>query len=137
MTSREGQTVIGSAGSYPTLPDVAGPEKPNGAPIVYPDWNALTSQKAALLEDYAKISRQLGVRSGRAWVGAALFLALASAAVLVLIPLAVLIKTSWVEGRDRLADIVGSPAFGSAVVHSLELSAAATSSQFRSGSRSL
>jgi iron(III) transport system substrate-binding protein len=55
LTSREGQTVIGSAGSYPTLPDVAGPEKPNGAPIVYPDWNALTSQKAALLEDYAKI----------------------------------------------------------------------------------
>jgi iron(III) transport system substrate-binding protein len=55
VTSREGQTVIGSAGSYPTLPDVDGPEKPNGAPIVYPDWNALTSQKAALLEDYAKI----------------------------------------------------------------------------------
>jgi ABC-type sulfate transport system permease subunit len=42
------------------------------------------------------------------------------------IPLAVLIKTSWVEGRDRLADVVGSPAFRSAVVHSLELSAAAT-----------
>jgi hypothetical protein len=37
------------------LPDVDGPEKPNGSPIVYPDWNALTSQKAALLEDYAKI----------------------------------------------------------------------------------
>jgi iron(III) transport system substrate-binding protein len=55
VTSREGQTVIGRAGSYPTLPDAAGPEKPNGAPIVYPDWNALTSQKAALLEDYAKI----------------------------------------------------------------------------------
>jgi len=59
-------------------------------------------------------------------MGAALFLALASAAVLVVIPLAVLIKTSWVEGRDRLADVVGSPAFRSAVVHSLELSAAAT-----------
>ena len=37
------------------MPDVAGPEKPTGAPIVYPDWKALTSQKAALLEDYAKI----------------------------------------------------------------------------------
>jgi iron(III) transport system permease protein len=59
-------------------------------------------------------------------VGAALFLALASAVVLVVIPLAVLIRTSWVEGRDRLADVVGSPGFGSAVVHSLELSAAAT-----------
>ena len=59
-------------------------------------------------------------------MGAALFLALASAVVLVVIPLAVLIRTSWVEGRDRLADVVGSPGFGSAVVHSLELSAAAT-----------
>ena len=55
VTSRDGQTVIGSAGSYPTLPDVAGPEKPKAAPVVYPDWNALTSQKVALLEDYAKI----------------------------------------------------------------------------------
>jgi iron(III) transport system permease protein len=66
------------------------------------------------------------VRSGRAWVGAALCLALASAAVLVLIPLAVLIRTSWVEGRGHLADVVSSPGFGSAVVHSFELSAAAT-----------
>jgi iron(III) transport system substrate-binding protein len=55
LTSRDGQTVIGSAGSYPTLPDVAGPEKPKAAPVVYPDWNAVTTQKAALLEDYAKI----------------------------------------------------------------------------------
>jgi iron(III) transport system substrate-binding protein len=55
VTSREGQTVIGSAGSYPTLPGVEGPTKPNGALIVYPDWNALTSQKAKLLQDYTKI----------------------------------------------------------------------------------
>jgi iron(III) transport system permease protein len=66
------------------------------------------------------------VRSGRAWVGAALCLALASAAVLVLIPLAVLIRTSWVEGRGRLADVVSGPGFGLAVAHSFELSAAAT-----------
>jgi iron(III) transport system permease protein len=66
------------------------------------------------------------VRSSRAWVGAALSLALGSAAVLVLIPLAVLIKTSWVEGHDRLADVLSKPGFGSAVVHSLSLSAAAT-----------
>ena len=66
------------------------------------------------------------MRSGRAWVGAALALALASAAVLVLIPLAVLIRTSWVEGRGHLADVLSSPGFGSAVVHSFELSTAAT-----------
>jgi iron(III) transport system permease protein len=66
------------------------------------------------------------VRSGRAWVTAALCLALASAAVLVLIPLAVLIKTSWVEGRGHLADVISSSGFGSAVAHSFELSAAAT-----------
>jgi iron(III) transport system permease protein len=59
-------------------------------------------------------------------VAAALCLALASAAVLVLTPLAVLIKTSWLEGRGRLAEILGSPGFRSAVLHSFELSAAAT-----------
>ncbi|HEX6759746.1 MAG TPA: iron ABC transporter permease, partial [Propionibacteriaceae bacterium] len=57
---------------------------------------------------------------------AALCLALVSAAVLILIPLAVLIRTSWMEGRDRLANIVSSPGFGLAVAHSFELSAAAT-----------
>jgi iron(III) transport system substrate-binding protein len=55
VTSREGQTVIGSAGSYPTLPGVAGPTKPADAPIVYPDWKAVASHKAALLRDYGKI----------------------------------------------------------------------------------
>jgi iron(III) transport system substrate-binding protein len=55
VTSREGQTVIGSAGSYPTLPGVAGPTKPAGAPTVYPDWKAVASHKAALLRDYGKI----------------------------------------------------------------------------------
>lgn len=66
------------------------------------------------------------VRSSRVWVRAALSLALASAAVLVVIPLAVLIRTSWTEGRDRLAEVVSSVGFGSAVAHSLELSVAAT-----------
>lgn len=55
VTSRDGQTVIAGAGSYPTLPDVPGPEQPNDAPIVYPDWDAVARQKAVLLEDYAKI----------------------------------------------------------------------------------
>jgi iron(III) transport system permease protein len=51
---------------------------------------------------------------------------LVSAAVLVLIPLAMLIRTSWVEGRGRLAEVVSSPGFGLAVAHSFGLSAAAT-----------
>jgi iron(III) transport system substrate-binding protein len=55
LTSPEGQAVIGSSGSYPTLPGVAGPTKPENAPTVQPDWEALTSQKAALLKDYASI----------------------------------------------------------------------------------
>ena len=66
------------------------------------------------------------MRSGRAWVGAALCLALAAAAVLVLIPLAVLIRTSWVERRGHVLNVVSSPGFRSAVAHSFELSAAAT-----------
>ena len=55
LTSPEGQAVIGSSGSYPTLPNVAGPTKPDNAPTVQPDWETLASQKAALLKDYAKI----------------------------------------------------------------------------------
>jgi iron(III) transport system substrate-binding protein len=55
LTSPDGQAVIGSSGSYPTLPNVPGPTKPNNAPTVQPDWQALSSQKAALLDDYATI----------------------------------------------------------------------------------
>ena len=55
VTSREGQTAIGRAGSYPTLDGVDGPTMPENAPVVHPDWTALGQQKATLLEDYAKI----------------------------------------------------------------------------------
>jgi iron(III) transport system substrate-binding protein len=55
VTSQEGQTTIGRAGSYPTLDGIEGPTKPENAPVVQPDWAALGQQKAALLEDYAKI----------------------------------------------------------------------------------
>jgi iron(III) transport system substrate-binding protein len=55
LTSSDGQTMIGSSGSYPTLPSVAGPTKPANAATVQPDWQALASEKAALLKDYATI----------------------------------------------------------------------------------
>lgn len=55
VASRDGQTIVGNSGSYPTLPDVAGPTKPEDAPTVHPDWQSLASQKATLLSDYAKI----------------------------------------------------------------------------------
>jgi iron(III) transport system substrate-binding protein len=55
LTSSDGQTMIGSSGSYPTLPGVAGPTKPANSATVQPDWQALASEKAALLKDYATI----------------------------------------------------------------------------------
>jgi iron(III) transport system substrate-binding protein len=55
LTSKDGQTVIGAAGSYPTLAGVPGPAKPDSAPVVHPDWSALASQKASLLSNYARI----------------------------------------------------------------------------------
>jgi iron(III) transport system substrate-binding protein len=55
LTSSDGQTMIGSSGSYPTLPSVASPTKPANAATVQPDWQALASEKAALLKDYATI----------------------------------------------------------------------------------
>ncbi len=55
LTSSDGQTMIGSSGSYPTLPNIAGPTKPANAATVQPDWQTLASEKAALLKDYATI----------------------------------------------------------------------------------
>ena len=50
----------------------------------------------------------------------------ASAAIVVIVPLIMLIRTSWVEGRGRVAELLTEPGFGVAVAHSFELSAAAT-----------
>src|SRR3954471_16575860 len=41
VVGKEGQRVIGSAGSYPASPDVPGPAIPDGAPVVSPDWAAI------------------------------------------------------------------------------------------------
>ena len=57
---------------------------------------------------------------------AAVAVALTASAVLIVTPLAALLRTSWVEGRGRLADVVAGQGFASAVAHSLELSTAAT-----------
>ena len=43
------------SGSYPTLTGVAGPTKPEGAPVVFPDWAELSADKDALLAKYQKI----------------------------------------------------------------------------------
>jgi iron(III) transport system substrate-binding protein len=55
VVSSAGQQVAARAGSYPTLPDVEGPEIPAGAPIVSPDWTQITADKDALLHDYQQI----------------------------------------------------------------------------------
>ena len=55
VTSRDGQAVIGRSGSYPTLADVEGPTMPAHAPVVYPDWSSLSSQKDSLLKTYSQI----------------------------------------------------------------------------------
>lgn len=55
ITSREGQTVIAQAGSYPALAGVLGPTVPDQAPIVQPDWQALADQKTSLLDNYREI----------------------------------------------------------------------------------
>ena len=53
--SKKGQEQIGKSGSYPTLDAVAGPPKPEGAPVVFPDWAELSDDKDALLAKYQKI----------------------------------------------------------------------------------
>jgi len=55
ISSEAGQTVIADAGSYPTLEGISGPEIPEDAPIVFPDWAALAEETDSLLADYQEI----------------------------------------------------------------------------------
>ena len=55
VVSQGGQQVLAGAGSYPTRPDISGPEIPSGAPVVYPDWELIASTKDNLLKDYQTI----------------------------------------------------------------------------------
>lgn len=55
VTSREGQSVVGESGSYPTLEGVPGPTVPDGATVVHPDWASLAAQKDDLLTEYQRI----------------------------------------------------------------------------------
>ena len=49
-----------------------------------------------------------------------------SAGIVVAVPIVMLTSTSWVEGRGRLAEVLTEPGFGTAVAHSLALSAVVT-----------
>src|SRR3954451_2004031 len=53
--SAEGQTVLGTAGSYPSLPGVPGPTIPAGAPTVAPDWGAIGKDTDAILGEYQQV----------------------------------------------------------------------------------
>jgi iron(III) transport system substrate-binding protein len=55
VVSEDGQRVLGSAGSYPTLPGAAGPTLPAGAPVVSPDWAAIGKDKDAILAEYQQV----------------------------------------------------------------------------------
>jgi iron(III) transport system permease protein len=66
---------------------------------------------------------QVGDR-GLIWAG--WIVLIASAGIVVAVPIVTLTRTSWVEGRGRLAEVLTEPGFGTAVAHSLELSAAVT-----------
>ena len=55
VVGEDGQAVVGSSGSYPTLPGVAGPTVPDGAPVVAPDWPAIRADEDAFLADYQQV----------------------------------------------------------------------------------
>jgi iron(III) transport system permease protein len=61
---------------------------------------------------------------GLIWAGWSVLIA--SAGVIVAVPLVMLTRTSWLEGRGRFAEVLTQPGFGTAVAHSFELSAATT-----------
>ena len=62
----------------------------------------------------------------RGLVWAAWSVLIASAAIVVVVPLLMLTRTSWVDGRARVAELLTEPGFGKAVAHSFQLSAAVT-----------
>jgi iron(III) transport system substrate-binding protein len=53
--SRAGQAVLGKSGAYPTLPGVAGPTVPDGAPVVSPDWTAIGADRDKILAEYHQV----------------------------------------------------------------------------------
>jgi iron(III) transport system substrate-binding protein len=55
VLSRPAQQVLGASGSYPTLPGVAGPTIPAGAPVVSPDWASIAKDKATVLAEYEQV----------------------------------------------------------------------------------
>jgi len=55
VSSREGQAAIAETGVYVTMEGVAGPPIPDGAPIVSPDWPALSADTSSLLQQYRAI----------------------------------------------------------------------------------
>lgn len=55
VISEPGQQALADAGSYPTLPGVAGPTIPPGAPIVLPDWESIAEDTDDLLSSYQQI----------------------------------------------------------------------------------
>jgi iron(III) transport system substrate-binding protein len=55
VVGREGQTVLGESGAYPTMPDVPGPTIPDDAPVVSPDWAAIGERKDAILADHQQV----------------------------------------------------------------------------------
>ena len=127
VTSREGQTVIGSAGSYPTLPGVAGPDEAERRPDRLSRLERADEPEGYAARGLRQDLRELGVRSGRALSVAALAVALAASAVLVVITAGSadqnqLGRGPWPAGRTS------SPTqdSASAVAHSLALSTAAT-----------
>ena len=75
VTSREGQTTIGRAGSYPTLDGIEGPTKPENAPVVHPDWAALGRAEGdvagGLRQDLRWLAGEVGPRPGPVGLGRA------------------------------------------------------------------
>ena len=72
-------------------------------------------------------SDQLVTQSGdRRLIWAGWSVLIISAAIVVIVPLIMLTRTSWLEGRARLGQLLTESGFSTAVVHSFKLSAAVT-----------
>ncbi len=55
VVGKDGQKTVAGSGSYPTMEGIDGPTVPKAAPVVLPDWAAISQQRDRLLSEYQNL----------------------------------------------------------------------------------
>ena len=140
VVGEEGQTVLGESGAYPTLPGVAGPTIPDGAPVVVPglgrDRRGRRTRSSPSTSRSSAADRCLPAPR-RPWPGpappsrSAACIAVAASA----LPLLRLAQVVWQESDGDVAGVLGSAGVGAAACGTPSSSPAAVTARGRADRR--